>query len=159
MKKTNINDNLVNVATSMGQAGKARNPATFFSKPTTLTDNNLNNIYGGDGFGKRIIDVYANEMVREWFKVDGDPEGLILNYISNLRGKYHIGNALKWARLYGSSIIIMLIDDGGELFEPVNESSINTIDSLRVIDRTQLSILQDKLYNYYLKHNIDLKRL
>lgn len=148
------NDNLMNVATSLAIAGKARNPASSFGVPRDLSYGELNNIYLGDGLGKRIIDVYANEMVREWFKIAGDPDELLLKYLKKRQAKKHVNYALKWARLYGSSIVIMLIDDGGELEEPVNVNAIKTIDSLRAIDRTQLSIqLPDDWYKDPTKSN------
>lgn len=134
------NDNLMNAVTSIGITGKGRNPASTFGTPKKLTYGELNNIYGGDGFGKRIIDVFANEMVREWIRIDGDPDNSLLKYMEKMRTKKHIGDSLKWARLYGASIVIMLIDDGGTLEDPVNIKSIKAIDSLRVVDRTQLSI-------------------
>lgn len=142
------NDNIMNVATSLALAGKARNPASSFGTPKELSYGELDNIYLGDGLGKRIIDIYANEMIREWFKIEGDPDGLLLKYLKTLQTKKHINHALKWSRLYGASIVVMLIDDGNELEEPVNINTIKTIDSLRTVDRTQLSIqLPSDWYN------------
>ena len=43
--------------------------------------------------------------------------------------------AIKWARLYGGSIIVMLIDDGRGLEEPLDWNNIRSIDELRVFER------------------------
>jgi len=141
------NDNLINAASKIGIAGKARNPESVFSTPKDLTYVQLDNIYLGDGFGKKIVDVYANTMTREWFKISGDPDGLLLNYTDIIKTKLSFNEALKWSRLYGASIIVMLIDDGGNLEDPVKVNSIRSVEGLRVIDRTQLSVAtQDDLY-------------
>lgn len=142
------NDNLINVASKIGIAGKARNPESVFSTPKNLNYVQLDNIYLGDGFGKKIVDVYANTMTREWFKISGDPDDLLLNYTNNIKTKLSFNEAIKWSRLYGASVIVMLIDDGtGDLEQPVNTKAIRSVEGLRVIDRTQLSVAtQDDLY-------------
>lgn len=134
------NDNLINAVSKIGIAGKAKNPASNFGSPKNISKGELEAIYLGEGFGKKIVDVYANSMTREWFKISGDPDGLLLNYLDNIKTKQSINEGLKWSRLYGASIIIMLIDDGGELEDPVNPNNIRSIEGLRVIDRTQLSV-------------------
>ena len=42
---------------------------------------------------------------------------------------------MKWSRLYGGSIIVMLIDDGRGLEEPLNWKNIRSIDELHVFER------------------------
>lgn len=142
------NDNLVNAASNIGTPSKAKNPASDFTSPKNISDGQLENIYLGEGFGKKVVDVYANTMTREWFGIKGDPDNSLLDYLAKRKAKQEINNALKWSRLYGTAVVLMLIDDGGELDEPVNISSIRTIESLRVIDRKQLSVeKQEDLYN------------
>lgn len=141
------NDNLINAISKIGIAGKARNPESTFGVPKNLTYQQVDNIYLGDGFGKKIVDVYANTMTREWFKISGDPDDLLLNYTDIIKTKQAFNEAIKWSRLYGASIIVMLIDDGGNLEDPVNTKSIRSVEGLRVIDRSQLSVAtQDDLY-------------
>ena len=43
--------------------------------------------------------------------------------------------AEKWARLYGGSIIVMLVDDGRGLEEPLDWENVRTIEELRVFER------------------------
>ncbi len=141
------NDNLINAISKIGVAGKARNPESTFGIPANLTYQQLNNIYLGDGFGKKIVDVYANTMTREWFKIAGDPDDFLLTYTDTIKTKQAFNEALKWSRLYGASIIVMLIDDGGNLKDPVKVNNIRSVEGLRVVDRTQLSVeSQDDLY-------------
>lgn len=48
----------------------------------------------------------------------------------------NISTALKWSRLYGGSIAVMMIDDGGGLDEPLDLGNIRGIDEIRVYDRS-----------------------
>ena len=54
--------------------------------------------------------------------------------------------AIKWARLYGGSIIVMLIDDGRGLEEPVDWKHIRSIDELRVYERAVVQPDYSSLY-------------
>lgn len=55
--------------------------------------------------------------------------------------------AIKWARLYGGSIIVMLIDDGRGLEEPVDWNNIRSIDELRVYERSVVQPDYASLYS------------
>jgi len=134
------NDNLVNAVSNFGVLGKAKNPASNFGAPRSLSAEDLENIYQGEGFGKKVVDVYANTMTREWFTIKGDPEDLLLKYLAQIKTKESFNHAIKWSRLYGASVILMLINDGGMPEDPVNIGTIKSVDELRVIDRTQLSV-------------------
>ena len=139
--QADINDNLMNAVTGTGTPGKDRTPASRFVPSKLHKDlTQMGNMYESEGFAKRIVDVYAEEMVRKWLAVEGDPEEEIISYMGQIKAKQNILASLKWARLYGSSIVVMLIDDGRELDEPVNLAAINSVVGLRPVDLTQLSI-------------------
>ena len=40
--------------------------------------------------------------------------------------------AIRWARLFGGSIAVMLINDGGRLEDPLNLRNIKSIDDILV---------------------------
>lgn len=135
-----INDNIMNAVSLIGIQGKAKNPSTVFGTPVKLADGELENIYQGDGFGKKIIDIYANAMTSKWFKVKGDPDEEILTYLANINTKISVNETIKWSRLYGTAVIVMLIDDGNMLEDPVDINAIQSIADLRVVDKTQISV-------------------
>lgn len=67
-----------------------------------------------------------------------DEDG-IESYLENISINAKLSDALKWSSLYGGSLIVMLINDGGLLEEPLNENSIKDIEELRVYDRWSVS--------------------
>jgi len=135
-------DGLQNVLTNLGVFGKGRTPSTSFNCPNLLTAETLNNIYRGDGFGKKIVDIYANEMTRQWITLLNDPNDKMLNYLKNIKAKSSINAAIKWSRLYGGAVIFMMVDDGQEWDKPININTVRSIDKLAVYDRTQITVQQ-----------------
>lgn len=135
-----ISDNLVNLISGIGRPGTAKTPASQILNPQPLTDSDVEAIYTGEGFGKKVVDVYADTMTRDWITVKGDPEDALIKYLAAIKTKKSMNHAIKWSRLYGTAVIVMLIDDGGQLEDPVNLKAINTIEELRVVEKPQLSI-------------------
>ncbi len=111
-----------------------------FDRYETLDWQTLSWIWVGDGYGKKIISVVADDMTREWISIENDSENVLLNKLDMLGARKKFNLALKWKRLFGGSIIVMGIDDGRELNEPVNVNGIKSINYLRVFDRTDISI-------------------
>ena len=56
--------------------------------------------------------------------------------------------AVKWARLFGGSIAIMLINDGRGLEEPLDWKNIQSIDDIRVYDRSIIQPDYSSVFNY-----------
>lgn len=44
--------------------------------------------------------------------------------------------AIRWARLFGGSIAVMMINDGRGIDEPLDWRNIRSIDDIRVYDRS-----------------------
>jgi len=129
----------MNLLTGLGVKGADKRKSTTFAGAKTLNQQTLTDLYTGDGFAQRIVNLVAKDMVREWFKVHGDDEGLLLQGLDTLRAKNHFARALRWSRLYGGSAMVMGIDDGGELQDELREESIRNVEFLRVYNRHQLS--------------------
>ena len=64
----------------------------------------------------------------------------------DLEWEERAATAIKWTRLYGGALIVMLIDDGRGLEEPVDWEHIRSIDELRVYER---SIVQPDYASLY----------
>lgn len=128
-------DGWQNLLTGLGYSQYDRRMSTTFVAGARLGENELTNLFSDDGFVQRIIGLPADDMVREWFRVEGDTQGAALQVLKSLKAKYYIRRALAWARLYGGSCVVIGIMDGQTLDKPVNTGSIKGVEFLRVYDR------------------------
>jgi len=127
-------DGWKNLLTKVGTS-KDNQVANTFGRTIIRTFEELEEMYRGDGLSKRIVDLPAGEMTREWFNVTGDTEGDIQKAMVELKAKFEINKALRWADVYGGSLVVMLIDDGGTLEDELNLKNIKKIEEFRVYDR------------------------
>jgi len=130
-------DGWLNLFSSMG-GGKDRTTNTKHSAGALLTQGDLEILYRDNGFAKKIIDLPAYEMTREWIQIENDTENYGLQKLGKLKAKTTFRDFVKWGNLFGGSIIVMGIDDGGDLESPLNEDGIRSVEFLRVYDRFQV---------------------
>lgn len=97
----------------------------------------LENIYQGDGLAKKIIDLPNEEMTRCGFEIE-EAEDIYAD-LEAINAMPLVTRAMKWSDLFGGSLIVMIVNDGGLLEEPLNENNVKEVESLRVYDRWQIS--------------------
>lgn len=141
------NDGWYNLLTGAGTTRYDKRKNTSFGLAERFDRRTLIEIYRGDGLANRVIQVVAKDMVREWFKIEGDTEGLVVQRMNELSTKATIKEALIWSRLFGGSIVLMLVEDGQELDQPVAEDQIRKILGLQVYDRYDIDWTSADLYN------------
>lgn len=130
------NDGYVDIAKKLGTKVAGNNRFSL-----TLADDSLfAALYVGNGLTKRYIDLLVDDMTRQWFNIPEDTGGKILNYMKNLKTKPEIKKALKAAKLFGGSIVFMVIDDGLEPNKPVNINNIKSIKKLKCFSRKNVTI-------------------
>lgn len=103
-----------------------------------IPDISLVTHYETNGLFAKIIDAPAEEAVKHGFDLAlNDPayEQYIEDTLDMLDWETKAATAIKWARLFGGAIIVMMIDDGGGLEDPVDWNNIRAIDELRVYER------------------------
>ena len=130
-------DGYINRYTGYGTYTDSSERYEYASEPWT-PDVSLVNHYETNGLFAKIIDTPAEEAVKHGFNLalnNPDYEQYIEDTLDILDWEAKAAMAIKWARLFGGAIIVMLIDDGGELTEPVNWDGIQSIDELRVYER------------------------
>lgn len=140
-------DGWMNVLTGAGVRGRDKRVSTTWGVGTgtgnVLNEAMLMDIYRVEGFAKRVVDLPASDMTRQWFKIDGDPDGGIVKYLDDLKARAVVTQALKWSRLYGGSVVLMGIDDGNTdqdaLSKPLNEEAIKSIGFFQVYEAPLLS--------------------
>lgn len=115
-----------------------------------IPDTSLTIQYEDNGLFAKIIDTPAEEAVKHGFDLglkDDSINEFVEDALDALEWEEKAATAIKWARLYGGSIIVMLIDDGRGLEEPVDWNNIRSIDELRVYERSVVQPDYASLYS------------
>ena len=137
-------DNYFNRNSGFGSSTDPVNQAVFIT-PTILDRSTAEDMYAGSWIVQRAVNVLIEDATKAWLDFKTDDPGVI-EYV-NKKSKdiglpKHIFEALRLARLYGGSILVMGAIDGQEADQPLNEEGIKTIDFLFTVDRWQLNIKQ-----------------
>ena len=107
-----------------------------FVEEAAVPDDLLETIYEGNGLFARIIDTPAEEAVKHGFKLknvnDHCIEDFYMSALDELDWDEVATTGIKWARLFGGALAVMLINDGRQLDEPVDWRNIQSIDDIRV---------------------------
>jgi hypothetical protein len=125
--------------------GNSRDRSSFTKSAATarLQQSELESLYECDGFARKIIDLPSEEMVRAGFRIQGVADDQkVLAALEDISAPEKLCDALRWNALFGGSVIIMLINDGGTLEDPLNVGHIKSIEQLRVYDRWSVSHYQ-----------------
>lgn len=120
-----------------------------FEREPVIPDMQLTGLYEGNGLFSKIIDTPAEEALKHGFDLNLKSDELnafVEDALDDLEWEERAATAIKWARLYGGALIVMLIDDGRGLEEPVDWEHIRSIDELRVYER---SIVQPDYASLY----------
>lgn len=105
---------------------------------TKASDIDLTLMYQ-NALARKIVNAPAEDVVKNGFRIDGDEENKVYQELETLDFEKKLVDALRWDRLFGRSCILMLIDDGGKLSDPVNEKAIRRIHGLEVFDKRDIS--------------------
>lgn len=109
-----------------------------------LDQNTLQDLYIGDGFGRKIVDSVAEEMTRSGIELQDLDDEAMTEYVESrldeLDAMRHFNDAVRWSRLFGGSIMIFGLNDGGTLDTPLNPDGVRDVEFLRVYDRYQATI-------------------
>lgn len=131
-------DGYVNLLNKYGTA-QDNSTAYSFAPEGPVSDVDLTTMYQDGGLFSKIIDAPAEEAVKKGFDTgvtDEKAKEYIEDTMAWLEWDENISTALKWSRLYGGAIAVMMIDDGRGLDEPLDLGAIRSIEELRVYDRS-----------------------
>jgi len=141
-------DGYVNLLNKYGTK-QDNSEAYKFEREPVIPDMQLTGLYEGNGLFSKIIDTPAEEALKHGFDLNLKSDELnafVEDALDDLEWEERAATAIKWARLYGGALIVMLIDDGRGLEEPVDWEHIRSIDELRVYER---SIVQHDYASLY----------
>lgn len=113
-----------------------------FAEPVKLSDDDLTALYESNGLFARVIDTPAEEATRRPPVLRSSQDRAAVQLFSEgldaLEWDTQALTAVRWARLFGGSIAVILIDDGGRLEDPLKPERVRSIDAMRVYPRAQV---------------------
>ena len=141
-------DGLENLVSGLGTERDKRSHTKFVNTGELTgagAQQELNALYRTDSIAGKIVDIVPGDMTREWRVFDGgiDPEvvELLVQEEEDLQLSFKFNLAGQWARLYGTSLIVMSIDDGNTPDKPLEIDKIKEggLKHIQVVDRHQIS--------------------
>ena len=144
-------DGYVNMMTRYGTQKDSSENYKYIPE-SAVPDELLTMYYEGNGLFAKIIDTPAEEAIKHGFKLkdisDQKVEDFYTEALDELDWDETAITCLKWARLFGGSLAVMLINDGRGLDEPLDWRNIQSIDDIRVFDRSVIQPDYTTLFNY-----------
>lgn len=129
-----------------------------YTQEMITNDMELIRLYEGNGLFAKIIDRPSQEAVKHGLDIDYGDEDIseyVDERLDDLDFEDKFATAEKWARLYGGSIIVMLVDDGRLLEEPLDWDNVRSIEELRVFERAIVQPDYTSLYNFHFFDSMD----
>ena len=151
-QKKKLADGLENFVSGLGGAKdkSSHNIWTFSNKNANYHE--LMNRFREDWVAQKICSIIPQDMTRKWRHIDTE-EGRKADKKLRLRKLFR--EAYQWARLYGTSFVLLDIKGTGKLDTPLRLDNLKKgcIRSMRVIDRSRMwaagSIVLDALSPHY----------
>lgn len=134
----------------LNRYGTARDNAQawgYAAEESTL-DTQLMSMYEGNGLFAKIIDRPAEEALKHGLdlQIDEELKKKVGKKLDRLDWEEKATEALAWCRLFGGAVMVMLVDDGRGLEEPLDMHAVREIEELLVFDR---SIVQPDTMGMY----------
>ena len=137
-------DGYSNAAAFLGENSPLMASGTFVRSGLTSQTDLLTTTYRVSWLAKRIIDMPSEDMTRAWYSLNTSLPAETLNEMKKLEAehsvKQEITNAIRWARLYGGSLAVMVIrGEEDELDQPLDTEMLlpDCFQGLLVLDRAQ----------------------
>ena len=153
-------DGYINVLNRMGTS-RDSSEAYEFAPEAQVADMDLAAHYEGNGLFAKIIDIPAEKSATRDFDLgisDENVMSLVTDALEDLDWITTVAQAIKWSRLFGGAIVVMLIDDGGGLEDPVNWDAVRGIDELVLFERAVVEPDYYSMYYYGQRQGLDRAR-
>ena len=149
-----------NIITGLGRRERdKRLGATVVEPPVNKTEEQYEALYAGDDVAARAAELPPREMTRQWIELtvdnqaDADADATqrtediegannvakdTMGRLEEMAAQFHIYQAMVWARVHGGGLVQLVVADGKESAEPLDEDSIQAFMGLRVWTRWQV---------------------
>ena len=143
-------DGYVNLLTNYGTRRDSSSAYAYQAAPL-VDDQTLTEYYISNGLFAKIIDAPSERAATGGFDLglnDEDLETIVSDALDDLDWEAIATEAIKWTRLFGGAIGVMLIDDGGTLEQPLNYARIKGIEEIVMFERPCVEPDYTRLYGF-----------
>jgi phage-related protein (TIGR01555 family) len=148
-----------NLLTGLGRRERdKRLHSQVLEPPVNATEEIYEALYAGDDVAARAAELPAREMTRQWIDLTVDSQSTedggdtrtedieeassvakeTMGLLEDIGAQAHTFDALVWSRVHGGALIQMIVNDGAESDQPLNEDRIQSFEGLRVWTRWQV---------------------
>jgi uncharacterized protein len=135
-------DGFMNMLSGLGAPGLDRTMNTQQTRRPNIfarfSHIDLADLYLTNGLAQKIIDRPSDDAIQKGVEIEGDDDNIMNDEYDRLQVMAKLANALRWSRLFGGAVILLIAKDGGDLEAPLNLDSLDTIEELRVFDITAI---------------------
>ena len=133
-----------NAAAFLGEQSALLSSGTFLRSDLTADPELLTAMYRESWLTMRIIDTPSEDMTRAWYRLSASVSEEDIHALRALEARHSVKqeltNALRWARLYGGSLALMVIrGEENRLDQPLDQDLLlpDCFQGLLVLDRAQ----------------------
>ncbi len=142
-RSLNALDGYGNMSAKLGAYSPLLYNSVFLPNFITRDSEELTNAYRTNWLAKKIIDMPAEDMTRAWYSLSTSLPKKDIQDLKELEARHsvkqEITNAIRWGRLYGGSIAVMIIrDEEDRLDQPLDLDMLlpECFQGLLVLDRS-----------------------
>lgn len=137
-------DSYINTVTGLGVPGTSKSGYTWFGRDRILQPGELQNLYLSNAYATRIVDRMVDDATRtDWTLTGVDKHfdwSSVKSEVDDLGGLLKIGDAWRWARLYGGGLVVPALIDGQHYSQPLDLSKVQGIRGLATLDSTNVMV-------------------
>lgn len=141
--KSVVQDGWRNILAGLGTS-QDKTEHTHYGYYQYLDDQELSELYMGDGLAKRIIDLLPEDAVRPWVTIQGDDNNVIQDELRRLGLKEELRKALSWTRLYRGALIVLIEEGAKELANPL-PANVRGISKIRTYPASRIDIIPEDI--------------
>tara|TARA_R110000850_G_scaffold16634_1_gene51570 strand:+ start:71 stop:1402 length:1332 start_codon:yes stop_codon:yes gene_type:complete len=137
LKQQSVFDGLSNLATGLGGAKDKASHNVWTHSGKNYDHVALSVRYREDWLSQKVCQIVPQDMTREWRSFESE---LATEADEDFEIAKIFREAYKWARLYGTSFIVIDVDDGRTTDKPINWKNLRAgcLKSMHVVDRTRI---------------------
>ena len=124
-----------NVISGMGDKAYDRKMSTYFNPEMKLPEMLLVNLLTYSGLFRKTIMLPIYDALRKWPTIEGDTDNLFANETKRLGIKQQLTRGWWNSRTFGGALVVLHINDGRKLDQPLDENNIRDIEAIRVYSR------------------------